>query len=392
VGDQETFKVFSFNILTDTACTPRLYGFSPSGALEWEYRREQIIQEIESQDADFVCLQEVDTETFKEYLSMKLAYTGYKGLFFPRGRARTMSEKEVRTVDGCATFYKGKKWILLDKQVVEFGNVAINRPDMKNHSDVFNRVMPRDHIAVIAYFENRLTGTRLIIVNTHFFWDPRFCDVKLVQGAILLDQVVKAAEKYTKVPPCKDKKKEYALAENEAPEGPSEPAPEPAPSKEYTDRTQIPLVICADQNSTATSAVFELFDKGSISPDNKEFGHFKYGNFTTHGIEHPFSLKSAYTNLDKTPDRLPFTNYTPNYKEVIDHVWYSTNALENISLLGPIDPTYMKTVPGFPNYHFPSDHISLMAEFAVKGRKEKQALPQVDFGTSSRSNDRRRQN
>jgi CCR4-NOT transcription complex subunit 6 len=138
VGDQETFKVFSFNILTDTACTPRLYGFSPSGALEWEYRREQIIQEIESQDADFVCLQEVDTETFKEYLSMKLAYTGYKGLFFPRGRARTMSEKEVRTVDGCATFYKGKKWILLDKQVVEFGNVAINRPDMKNHSDVFN--------------------------------------------------------------------------------------------------------------------------------------------------------------------------------------------------------------------------------------------------------------
>jgi CCR4-NOT transcription complex subunit 6 len=103
-------------------------------------------------------------------------------------------------------------------------------------------------------------------------------------------------------------------------------------------------------------------------------------------------LKSAYTNLDKTPDRLPFTNYTPNYKEVIDHVWYSTNALENISLLGPIDPTYMKTVPGFPNYHFPSDHISLMAEFAVKGRKEKQALPQVDFGTSSRSNDRRRQN
>jgi CCR4-NOT transcription complex subunit 6 len=171
-----------------------------------------------------------------------------------------------------------------------------------------------------------------------------------------------------------------------------EPAPEitPEPSKEYSSKTQIPLVICADQNSTADSSVFELFAKGSVRPDHPELLGHSYGNFTKDGMEHPFSLRSAYTNLDKTPDAVPFTNYTPGFRGIIDHIWYSTNALENTSLLGKVDPEYMRTVPGFPNYHFPSDHLSLMAEFAIKGPKLKKALQEPDFGPSSRRDDRRR--
>jgi CCR4-NOT transcription complex subunit 6 len=380
----ERFKIYSFNILSDQACTPRLYGYSPSAALSWEYRKEQILQEIQTQDADIVCLQEIDTDTFKEYFSMKLAYADYKGVFWPRSRAKTMSEKDAKTVDGCATFYKGSKFILLDKQIIEFANIAINRADMKNQHDTFNRIMPRDHIGVVTFLENRQTGSRVMVVNTHIFWDPVYTDVKLIQSAILMESVNKWAEKYAKWPACKDKK-HYALANESDGETPDEPVPEPAPSKEYSSNIQIPLVICSDLNSTADSSVYELFSKGSVKPDHKELGTYKYGNFTKNGMEHPFQLRSAYTNLDKTPDALEFTNYTPGFRGVIDHIWYSTNALENTSLLGPVDPEYMKTVPGFPNYHFPSDHLSLMAEFQFKGRKEKKSHPDPDFGPSSRS-------
>jgi len=387
-ANKERFKVFSFNILNEGACTERLYGYSPKEALSWSYRKEQVLQEIQTQDADFVCLQEVDTETFKEYFSMKLAYSKYKGVFWPRSRAKTMAEKEARQVDGCATFYKHEEWILLDKEVVEFSKIAINRPDIKGQHDVFNRIMPRDHIGVVCFFEHRQTGSRLILVNTHLFWDPMYCDVKLIQTAILLGEVNRLAERYSNWPPCKDKKS-YTLPDEG---GDVEPPPEiiPEPSKEYSSKTQIPLVICADQNSTADSSVFELFAKGSVRPDHPELLGHKYGNFTKDGMDHPFSLRSAYTNLDKTPDALPFTNYTPGFRGVIDHIWYSTNALENTSLLGRVDPEYMQTVPGFPNYHFPSDHLSRMAEFAIKGPKLKKTLPEPDFGSSSRSNDRRR--
>ncbi len=49
-------------------------------------------------------------------------------------------------VDGCAIFYKASKWILLEKHLIDYANIAINRPDMKNHHDIFNRVMPKDNI------------------------------------------------------------------------------------------------------------------------------------------------------------------------------------------------------------------------------------------------------
>ncbi|EKD21095.1 putative Glucose-repressible alcohol dehydrogenase transcriptional effector [Drepanopeziza brunnea f. sp. 'multigermtubi' MB_m1] len=386
--NQETFKVYSFNILSDQACTRKMYGYSPAEALEWSYRKESILTDIQSNDADFVCLQEVDTDTYESFFRMQLAYNDYKGAFWARTRSKTMAEKEAVKVDGCATFWKNSKYILLDKQLIDFANIAINRPDMKSHHDIFNRVMPRDHIGVVTFFENRQTGSRLILVNTHIFWDPAYADVKLIQTAILIGEVNKLAEKYAKWPACKDKKA-FGLANEDADQDTS-PEPTPQPSREYTSKTQIPLVICADQNSTPDSSVFELLAKGSVRAKHPELGGRSYGNFSKDGIEHPFSLRSAYTNLDKTPDAVPFTNYVPTFKGVIDHIWYSTNALENISLLGQVDPEYMKAVPGFPNYHFPSDHLSLMAEFAVKGAKGKKVITEPDFGPSSRSNDRRR--
>ncbi len=387
-SSQETFKVYSFNILSDQACTRKMYGYSAENALNWDYRKDQILADIRNNDADFVCLQEVDTDTFKEFFSMKLAYNDYRGAFWPRTRAKTMGEKEAKMVDGCATFWKSDKYILLDKQLIDFANIAINRPDMKSHHDIFNRVMPRDHIGVVTFFENRQTGSRLILVNTHLFWDPAYADVKLIQTAILIGEVNKLAEKYANWPACKDKKA-YALADENADQD-APPAPTPQPSKEYMSKTQIPLIICADQNSTPDSSVFELLAKGAVRAQHPELGGRSYGNFSKDGMEHPFSLRSAYTNLDKTANAVPFTNYVPTFKGVIDHIWYSTNALENISLLGQVDPEYMKTVPGFPNYHHPSDHLSLMAEFAVKGNSKKKTITEPDFGPSSRSNDRRR--
>lgn len=352
----ERIKVFSYNTLCFKMATEQMYGYTPSGALSWEYRKEQILQEVQASDADFITLQEVDNDSFKEFFSMKLAYNGYKGVFWPKSRARTMSEKDAKVVDGCATFYKGNKWILLDKQLIDFANIAINRPDMKNQHDIFNRVMPRDNISVVTFFENRLTGARVVVVNVHIYWDLAFSDVKIIQTAILMEYVTKLADKYARWPACKDKKA-YGMDNDD--QG------EPAPSMEYTN-TQLPLLVCGDFNSTPESAVYELLAHGSLEPNHKEMGEYQYGNFTRDGMQHPFSLRSSYANLDGTPEALAFTNYTPGYTGILDYIWYSTNALEVTSLLGPVDPEHLKRLPGFPNYHFPSDHLSLLAEFTLK--------------------------
>lgn len=384
---QERIKVFSWNILCDKYATSQQYGYTPTQALDWEYRKECILNELADRDADFLTLQEVSTDAFKESLSAPLARMDYKGVHWPKTRYRTMPEKEAQSVDGCAVFYKQSKFILLDRQSIEFASIAINRPDMKNQHDVFNRVMPKDNIAVVCLFESRLTGARIILVNAHLTWEVTLADVKVIQTGILMEQVTKLAEKYARWPAVKDKKMiTIPRGEDEDTEEPP-PQAEPAPSQEYRTNTEIPLLVCGDFNSTEDSAVYDLLSKGHVPPDHPELVDHQYGSFTRDGIEHPFSLRDSYFPTKNTADQMPFTNYTPGFTDVIDYIWYSNNSLEVVSVLGPPDMDYLSRIPAFPYWHFPADHIQIMSEFVIKSRKEsKKHLPEreVDFGSSSR--------
>jgi CCR4-NOT transcription complex subunit 6 len=246
---------------------------------------------------------------------------------------------------------------------------------MKGEHDIFNRVMPRDDIGVLAFLENRMTGSRLIVGNVHVFWNPAFTDVKLVQVAILMEAITKFANKWAKFPACTDKAL-YRFANGDGEDG-KEPVIEAdqAPSMEYSDGSQIPLLLCGDFNSLPNSGIYDLIVQGVLPNSHEDLGSRKYGNFTRDGISHPFSLKSSYSSIGE----LSFTNYTPNFVGVLDYIWYSTNTLQVLGLLGDIDKDYLTRVPGFPNYHFPSDHVALYAQYMLKGRKEKK-VTETDFG------------
>jgi len=376
----ERVKTLTWNILCEKFATASLYGYTPTKALSWDYRKMKILQEIRESNADFLCLQEIATDVFREFFSPELAQDDYKGVHWPRPKAKTMAEKDAQGVDGCAVFYKASKWILLDKQLIDYANIAINRPDMKNHHDIFNRVMPKDNIGLICFFESRQTGSRIIVANTHLAWEPTLADVKLVQTAILMENITRLAEKYARWPPLKDKKMiQVPLEEGEV----RREVPEPGPSQEYRNNTDIPLLVCGDYNSTNDSSVYELLSMGRVAPTHSDFGNHQYGTFTRDGVEHPFSMRSAYVHLNGTPDELSFTNYVPNFAEVIDYIWYSTNTLEVVELLGPPDKIHLKRVPGFPNYHFPADHIQIAADFVIKARKDKKLVAEQDYGSSS---------
>ncbi|EFX00204.1 transcriptional effector [Grosmannia clavigera kw1407] len=363
----EHIKVFSWNILGERYATPQVFSYTPSGALAWDYRKEKIMDEIRYRNADFVCLQEITTDALRETFGPELAQADYRSIHYPRSKARTMTEKDAATVDGCAIFYKGSKFVLLDKQLIDFQAIAINRPDMKTQHDIFNRVMPKDNIAIVGFFESRRTGARMIVVSAHLCWEGTLADVKIVQTALIMEFVTKQAEKYARWPALKDKK----AIEIPGTAGADPVQVECAPSQEYRSNTDLPLFLCGDYNSTADSGVIELLREGRLPRDHHELGKYQYGNFTRDGIEHPFSLKSAYQHLASTPDELPFTNYTPGFANVIDYIWYTTNTLEVVEVLGRPDAEYLKRVPGFPNYHFPADHIQIMADIVIKPRKDK---------------------
>lgn len=357
-------SILSYNILCDKYATASQYGYTPAKALLWETRRDLILAEILVQDIDVICLQEVDRESFQDFFQYQLAAKDYKGIFYPKSRAKTMAEKEAKLVDGCAIFYKARKFICIDKMVVDFGSTAINRLDMKGEHDIFNRVMPRDNISVVAFLENRFTGSRVMIGNAHIYWDPAFEDVKLVQVAILMEQIAKRAQDWSARPPCTDKTL-FRHSDIDDTANDASDNPELSPSLEYASGSQIPLVVCGDFNAAVGSGVYELISKGELPGTHRDLASRKYGNFTRDGMHHPFKLKSAYSSIGE----LSFTNYTPNFTGVLDYIWYSSNAMEVKGLLGNVDQDYLRRVPGFPNAHFPSDHLALKAEFAVKPQR-----------------------
>jgi CCR4-NOT transcription complex subunit 6 len=326
--------VLTYNILCDKFATPQMYGYTPSWALKWDYRKEFILQEIMSYSADIVSLQEVDVEQYEEYFSHHLSEQGYEGVFYPKSRVRTMRDEEKRRVDGCAIFYKTSKFQLIEKQVVEYSQTCLQRADFRSSEDMYNRVMTKDHIGVVVLLENRDSGSRLIVANTHIHWDPAFRDVKLVQVAMLMDELAKIGDRFANFPA------KLTVAEG------FPPAPK------YTDGTRIPTLICGDFNSVPDlSGVYQFLSSGALDGKHEDFMGHVYGNYTKEGLSHKLALKSAYSNIGE----LPFTNLTPLYVGVLDYIWYTNNSLAVTGLLGEVDSGYLSKAVGFPNAHFPSE-------------------------------------
>lgn len=339
----DTLSVMGYNVLADKLATEQIYGYTPSWALQWRYRKELIVKEIRQLGSDMVCLQEVGMQQYDEFFAPLMHTYGYAGVYYAKSRVKTMRDEEKRRVDGCAVFYKRAKFHLVDKYVIEYGTACLQRNDFRSSEDVYNRVMPRDQVGVICCFEYRGTGAKLIVANTHLHWDPAYSDVKLVQTAMLMDELQQAGRAF-----CK-RKTDVTL-----------PAHATAPS--YADGTLVPTVLCGDFNSEPHSGVAEFLSTGRLSGQHTDFLDKTYGDVTAKGLAHSLQLKSSYGAIGE----LPFTNFTPGYTGVLEYLFYTSDTVEPTALLGPVDPDYAARCVGFPDAHFPSDHIPLAAKYRIR--------------------------
>jgi CCR4-NOT transcription complex subunit 6 len=334
----DAFLVMSYNILSDRYATSQMYGYTPTWALRWERRGQAILQEILSFGADIICLQEVEAGLFEDFFLTGLG-DAYAGKFWPKSRHKTMGDKEKKNVDGCATFYRKSVFSLVDDVVVEFNQIGMQRPDFIKTDAAFDRFLSKDNIAGIALFKHSC-GRTLAVANAHIHWDPEYADVKLIQVAMLTEQVEKLCQKWV-MPP-------YGTPQHHP----------------------VPSLLCGDYNSEPDSGVYELLNRGTCSSDHPDLGRHSYGGFSSSGFVHQLNLKSVYGD-----DEPLFTNFTPRFRGVLDYIWYTQTLLVCHSVLGGIeDEEYLARVVGFPNVHFPSDHISIVAALRFRNVVQKTAV------------------
>ncbi|KAJ2308647.1 Glucose-repressible alcohol dehydrogenase transcriptional effector [Coemansia sp. RSA 2706] len=270
-----------------------------------------------------------------------------------------MSEDERKRVDGCATFYKSAMFECQATHLLEFQQSALNRKDFRKCDDFFNRFMTKDNIVGFAMLKHKKLpgGPMLFVANAHVHWDPEFVDVKMVQAAMLTEELA-------------------ALVQKHAPGlGPAPPSPAAASGESEAHRVQLHLqaqqkrfqkvaaIICGDFNSTPDSGLYEFLSRGRLDKDHDEVARLEpYADYKRHGLRHPFGIKSAYASKEE----LPLTNHSPTFNGTIDYIWYTTGTLVPTGLLGEVDREWVAQTVGFPNPHIPSDHIPIMAEFKWK--------------------------
>ncbi|OZC10291.1 CCR4-NOT transcription complex subunit 6-like family protein [Onchocerca flexuosa] len=380
-----TFTVLCYNVLCDKYATNSLYSYCPSWALNWEYRKTAILKEIRHYEADIITLQEVETEQFRCLFQPELEQIGYAGIFSPKSRAKTMGEEERKFVDGCAIFWKYDKYVnffsslrlnlkfeLEKEHLVEFTQVAIKKAPTSEK--ILNRVMPKDNIALCAVFKIRenvyanrqmsmapsdnVVGNPLVVSTAHIHWDPEFCDVKLIQSMMLVQEINTLLDEISE--------------------------------KCRITPQQIPVLICGDLNSLPESGVVEFLSKGAISKEHPDLKEFRQDPCITR-----FSASddpTVYTHglrLDCAvdPNSMPFTNYTLEFKGVIDYIFSTPQSLARLGVLGALNMDWVlaNKIIGFPHPHVPSDHVPIMAQFAIIPTSHQRIQPVVHHYGNSHS-------
>lgn len=221
--------------------------------------------------------------------------------------------------------------------------------------NMLNRVMPKDNIGLAALLKvkdsawegsvgvDHLSHTQHILVCTaHIHWDPEFCDVKLIQTMMLGNEL-----------------KTILDETNNSLRG----------HQKY-DPNNVQLLLCGDFNSLPDSGVIEFLSAGRVSMDHPDFKELGYktclqrllGTDAINEFTHAFKLASAYS-----ADIMPYTNFTFDFKGIIDYIFYTKTGMIPLGLLGPVSSEWLtdNKIVGCPHPHIPSDHFPLLVELEM---------------------------
>lgn len=342
-GGGARFRIATYNVLAEIYATQQQYPYCDFWALSWDYRFQNILREIMEASPDVVCLQEVQADHYENHLYAAMNDAGYEGVYKQKTR---QSMGLAGKVDGCALFWRRTKFVLIESYSIEFNELAQRQatqvlglnPRSEEGVSFLNR-LSKDNVAQLVVLElaqqsmGRSRGdaiTQVCIANTHLYSNKDFPDVKLWQTWQLLQEL-----------------ETFVMSRG----------------------TQLPLMICGDFNSTPDTAVYDLLSRQAVHPGHPDV------NMNTddicpnilpdaHNISHSFQLGSAYQSiLGEEPS---VTNYTSQFKGVLDYIWFSAQNLRPLSA-APIPDESVLTKHGeaLPSTEYSSDHLMLISDMQI---------------------------
>ncbi|GAB5355958.1 hypothetical protein AAMO2058_000249700 [Amorphochlora amoebiformis] len=326
----ETFRVLSWNTLSDSA-SHSWEKMCDHHMLLWPYRIRNIMRHIKMQNADILCLQEVDKKHMSTFWQRDLC------------EEDTYQSQYAGSNYGCAIFYRRQKFQMLKCDIVDFkGSIHqfLERPCeqwIKDH--------PHDEASMIECRDEKLNVRRKGLI---FELQPNGCSVgssrrdHLFVATLHLYKSEKRSEPYIRIFQIHSLLK--AL-------------------EKFTAGVEDPKIIVAgDFNSVPGSSVYHYMSHGFIDPSHIELKDcVLFKAISPHELTHNFKFKSSYKEVLKREES--YCRHSPQLTPVVEYIWFTHRTDFHAKGVVPIPEKEKKIYPQIVGIS--SDHQMLIAEFTT---------------------------
>ncbi|KAI9915760.1 hypothetical protein PsorP6_008561 [Peronosclerospora sorghi] len=342
-NEVDAFRVMSYNVLFDGYATSEhsrknVFPYVNASVMKESRRIQLILQEIEENHCDIVCLQEIGEHVYKHFLDRILASMGYHGFY--SGKTGTMKE-------GCATFVKTTRFDVVEHSTVDLAAAVKKSKNpsfqkfMHEFPEIYKGISRIPSVAQFLVLRSKIDATRTIILsNTHLFYRGDAHLIRLLQGAAIVERI--------------------------------------SQHKAVSELKTAAVVMCGDWNAYPQSALISFLLDGQIDSSHnhlQQASSFRW-NLST-GDSDINSCARNVTQIHRTCFKhnlrlasacgIPaFTNYVTTFVNTLDYIFVGSEMLRVCDVFPFFTEEEVSSEVALPSSTFPSDHISLVCDLSWK--------------------------
>ncbi|OWZ13584.1 2',5'-phosphodiesterase [Phytophthora megakarya] len=337
----EAFRVMSYNVLYEGYATTEhakknLFPYVDDSIMMETRRIQLIFQEIDENNSDIVCLQEMGEHVYKRFFEPMMTSIGYHGFY---------SGKTGTTNEGCATFVRTARFEVVEEDTLNLALTVKNWTNsvaqslLRDFPEISKAVNRIPSIAQVLVLRSKLDPARNIILsNTHLFYRGDAHMIRLLQGASLVDFV--------------SQRKAEPGFENAA------------------------CVMCGDWNAHPRAPLVAFLLDGRIDSSEKhwqEAPSFRWNLKLNENDSHGHTKTSAEVRPNRFEHALQlvsacgvpaFTNYVTSFVDTLDYVIVGSKVLQVRDVFPFFTEEEVTHEVALPSSTFPSDHISLVCDLS----------------------------
>ncbi|CAF1465331.1 unnamed protein product [Rotaria magnacalcarata] len=363
------FHIVSYNILAQRLIegNPFLYDNCRDRSLEWNQRKERLLKEILKQNADIICLQEMQKDHYKHDFRPNMSDNGYASIYIKRSGDKS---------DGCCLFYKKDRLKLIASKTVPFFQRNI-------------QLLDRDNCGLIALFQpftpNATSDDLFCVATTHLLFSPKRGDIKLAQIQYFLAEIDRLSLKDSNLSTC------YPIIIcgdfNAQPQSPFSQFLIDGQIKYDTYRCieisgQIPQTIASNRFSCQLPSN-ELLPSSFVTSDCRfpsnnsinQTNQLIYQTYMNRKSSAILTHNKKFNSVYDLNDLTEVTTCVNNESSLVDYIFYTKQDHDQhrLNLLSRYDLYRQNQILDLhlPNHQFASDHFLLAAKFALKLKKKK---------------------